>query len=90
MILAEGVQVENDADWPTIAAKSGVFPNWGAKSGSHDWLYWVVESTLSLAKAFRCPLSARSPMVLAASPGMFPKIAGASELQNPQNRLGLA
>lgn len=39
-ILAEGVHLKISGLANNGA--SGIYPNWGAASGSHEWLYWVV------------------------------------------------
>ena len=75
-ILAEGVQVKLSG----LAANgaSGVFPNWGAKSGSHDWLYWVVPVHSKFGEGVPLPAGHALTSGTGSVRGMFPKIAGAS------------
>lgn len=75
-IVAEGIQVKING--LTANSPTGVYPNWGADSGSHDWLYWVVPVHSKFGDGVPLPaghaLTAGSGNVT----GTFPKIAGAS------------
>ena len=75
-ILAEGVQVKLSG----LAANgaSGAFPNWGAKSGSHDWLYWVVPVHATFGEGIPLPAGHALTNGSGSVTGVFPKIAGAS------------
>ena len=57
---------------------SGVFPNWGAPSGTQMWLYWVVP--VSSAYGDAVPLPAGYAYTNGSGPitGTFPRVAGAS------------
>ena len=57
---------------------SGVFPNWGAGSGSHDWLYWVVPVHAKFGEGMPLPAGHALTNGSGRSKGTFPKIAGAS------------
>jgi hypothetical protein len=75
-ILAEGSKVKLSG----LAANgaSGVFPNWGAHSGSRDWLYWVVPVHAKFGEGV--PLPAGHALTDGSSKinGVFPRIDGAS------------
>src|SRR5580658_118286 len=75
-ILAEGAHVKLSG----LAANgaSGVLPNWGAKSGSHDWLYWVVPIHSEFGEGIPLPAGHALTNGSGNVKGMFPKIAGAS------------
>jgi hypothetical protein len=75
-ILAEGVQVKLSG----LAANgaSGAFPNWGAKSGSRDWLYWVVPVHTKFGEGIPLPAGHAVTNGSGGVTGIFPKIAGAS------------
>lgn len=75
-ILAEGVHVKISG----LAANgaSGVFPNWGGKSGSHDWLYWVVPVHATFGDGVPLPAGFALTNGSGTVTGTFPKIAGAS------------
>ena len=57
---------------------SGVFPNWGAKSGSHQWLYWVVPVHSKFGEGVPLPAGYAQTSGGATIKGTFPRIAGAS------------
>jgi hypothetical protein len=75
-IVAEGVSVKISG----LAANgaSGMFPNWGAGSGSHDWLYWVVPVHAKFGDGIPLPAGHALTNGSGIVKGMFPKIAGAS------------
>ena len=75
-IVAEGVSVKLSG----LAANgaSGVFPNWGAAAGSHDWLYWVVPVHAKFGEGIPLPAGYALTNGSGSVKGMFPKIAGAS------------
>ena len=75
-ILAEGSHVKISG----LAANgiSGVFPNWGAPSGSHDWLYWVVAVHPKFGEAIPLPAGHALTNTAGTIHAVFPKIAGAS------------
>jgi hypothetical protein len=75
-ILAEGVHVKLSG----LAANgiSGVFPNWGEKSGSHNWLYWVVPVHANFGEGVPLPAGYALTNGSGSVTGAFPKIAGAS------------
>jgi len=75
-ILAEGTKVKISA----LAANgaSGVFPNWGEKSGLHDWLYWVVPVHATFGDGVPLPAGYALTNGSGSVAGTFPKIAGAS------------
>ena len=75
-IIAEGLQVKMSGVANNSA--SGVFPNWGAKSGSHDWLYWVVPIHSKFGEGIPLPAGHALTNGSGSVAGMFPKIAGAS------------
>ncbi len=75
-VIAEGVQVKImglNANSP-----AGVYPNWGAQSGSHDWLYWVVPVSEKLGEGVPLPAGHALTNGSGSITGTFPKIAGAS------------
>jgi hypothetical protein len=75
-ILAEGVSVKISG----LAANgvSGMFPNWGAASGSHDSLYWVVPVHAKFGDGLPLPAGYAFTNGSGNVKGMFPRIAGAS------------
>jgi hypothetical protein len=75
-LIAEGVHVKLSG----LAANGGggVFPNWGAASGSHDWLYWVVPVHAKFGEGIPLPAGYALTSGSGSVTGMFPKIAGAS------------
>jgi hypothetical protein len=75
-ILAEGVHVK----YSGLAANgaSGVLPNWGAGSGSHDWLYWVVPVHSEFGEGVPLPAGYALTSGSGRVKGVFPRIAGAS------------
>lgn len=75
-IVAEGVQVKLSGVANNSA--SGVFPNWGAKSGSHDWLYWVVPVHSRFGDGVPLPAGHAVTNGSGSITGTFPRIAGAS------------
>ena len=75
-IIAEGVQVKVNglgANGPT-----GIFPNWGAPTGSHHWLYWVVPVSDKFGEGVPLPAGYALTNGSGTITGTFPKIAGAS------------
>jgi hypothetical protein len=75
-LIAEGIQVRLmglGANTPT-----GIFPNWGEKSGSHDWLYWVVPVHEKFGDGVPLPAGYALTNGSGTIIGTFPKIAGAS------------
>jgi len=56
----------------------GVFPNWGATSGSHDSLYWVVPVHATFGDGVPLPAGFALHDGPATIKGTFPRIAGAS------------
>lgn len=75
-ILAEGVQVKISG--VTGNSPSGVFPNWGTASGSHDWLYWVVPVHATFGDGIPLPAGFALTNGSGSVTGAFPRIAGAS------------
>lgn len=75
-ILAEGVEFKLSG----VAANgaSGVYPNWGAASGSHAWLYWVVPVHAKFGEGIPLPAGYAFLNGSARIKGTFPRIAGAS------------
>jgi hypothetical protein len=75
-IIAEGVQVKIGG----LEANSpmGIYPNWGAESGSHDWLYWVVPVHAKFGEGVPLPAGHAYNNGSGNVTGTFPKIAGAS------------
>lgn len=75
-IIAEGAHVKLSG----LAANgaSGVFPNWGEKSGSHDWLYWVVPVHATYGDGVPLPAGYALTDGSSSVTGTFPKIAGAA------------
>ncbi len=75
-VIAEGIQVKITG----LAANSpaGVYPNWGAESGSHDWLYWVVPVHDKFGDGVPLPAGHAVTSGSGSITGTFPKIAGAS------------
>jgi len=75
-IIAEGVQVKISG-LPNNGA-SGLIPNWGAKSGPHEWLYWVVPVHSKFGEGIPLPAGHALTSGSGSITGTFPKIAGAS------------
>jgi len=75
-ILTEGVHAKISGLANNGA--SGVFPNWGASSGSHDWLYWVVPVHATFGDGVPLPAGYALTNGSGRITGTFPKIAGAS------------
>jgi hypothetical protein len=75
-ILAEGVQVKLSG--LANNGVSGVFANWGAKDGAHDWLYWVVPIHASFGEGVPLPAGHALTNGSGSITGIFPRIAGAS------------
>jgi hypothetical protein len=75
-IIAEGTHVKLSG----LAANgvSGVFPNWGEKSGSRKWLYWVVPVHATFGEGVPLPAGYALTGGSRSITGTFPKIAGAS------------
>ena len=75
-ILAEGVELKLSG----VAANgaSGVYPNWGAASGSHAWLYWIVPVHTKFGEGIPLPAGYALINGSARIRGTFPRIAGAS------------
>jgi hypothetical protein len=75
-ILSEGAHVKLSG----LAANGigGVFPNWGAKSGSHDFLYWVVPVHATFGEGVPLPAGHALTNGSGSITGTFPKITGAS------------
>jgi len=74
-IIAEGSQakISGVGNQPT-----GVFPNWGAASGSHEALYWVVPVHATFGDGVPLPAGYALHDGGGNITGTFPKIAGAS------------
>lgn len=75
-ILAEGVEVKLSG--VATNGASGVYPNWGAASGSHAWLYWVVPIHAKFGEGIPLPAGAALLNGSGRIKGTFAKIAGAS------------
>jgi hypothetical protein len=75
-IIGEGVQVKISG----LGANSPValFPNWGAQSGSHDWLYWVVPESAKYGDGVPLPAGRALNNGSGSIKATFPRIAGAS------------
>jgi len=75
-IIAEGVPVKLSG----VASNgvSGLFPNWGTGSGSHDWLYWVVPVHAKFGDGIPLPAGYAMTNGSGGIKGIFPKITGAS------------
>lgn len=75
-ILAEGVEVKLSG----VAANgaSGAYPNWGAASGPHAWLYWVVPVHAKYGEGIPLPAGYAFTNGSGRIKGTFAKIAGAS------------
>ncbi len=75
-ILAEGVEVKLSG----VAANgaSGAYPNWGAASGPHAWLYWVVPVHSNYGEGIPLPAGYAFKNGSGRIKGTFAKIAGAS------------
>lgn len=75
-IIAEGIQVKImglNANSP-----AGVYPNWGADSGKHDWLYWVVPVHAKFGDGIPLPAGHALTNGSGSIKGTFRKIAGAA------------
>ena len=57
---------------------SGVFPNWGASSGSQKWLYWVVPVHATYGDGVPLPAGYAWTSGPTTITGTFPRIAGAA------------
>lgn len=75
-ILVEGAEVKMSGV-PANGA-SGAFPNWGAASGDHDWLYWVVPVHAAYGSGVPLPAGCALTDGARKITGTFPKISGAS------------
>jgi hypothetical protein len=75
-ILAEGVHVKISG--LATNGVSGVFPNWGEKTGPHDWLYWVVPVHANFGDGVPLPAGHALTSGSGSVTGTFPKIMGAS------------
>ena len=75
-ILAEGVHVKISGLANNGA--SGVYPNWGAKSGSHQWLYWVVPVHSQFGDGIPLPAGYAFTEGAGIVRGKFPRIPGAA------------
>ncbi len=75
-IIAEGAEVKMSGV-PSNGV-SGAFPNWGARSGSHDWLYWVVPVHAQFGSGVPLPAGYAMTDGSGRIKGTFPKIGGAS------------
>ena len=75
-IMAQGVQVKIMG--LTANSPAGVFPNWGAESGSHNWLYWVVPVHAKFGDGVPLPAGHAHTNGSGSITGTFPRIAGAS------------
>jgi hypothetical protein len=75
-IMAQGVQVKMTG--LTANSPAGVFPNWGAPSGSHTWLYWVVPVHAKFGDGVPLPAGHALTNGSGSVTGTFPRIAGAS------------
>ncbi|MGH9496434.1 MAG: hypothetical protein ACRD3B_15645 [Candidatus Sulfotelmatobacter sp.] len=75
-LISEGTAVKISG----LAANgtSGVFPNWGAASGSRDWLYWVVPVHAKFGDGVPLPAGQALTSGSGKVTGTFPRIAGAS------------
>ncbi len=75
-VIAEGVGVKVS----TLGANSpvGSFPNWGADSGTHDRLYWVVPVSAKFGEGVPLPAGHAVTNGTGSITGTFPRIAGAS------------
>jgi len=75
-ILAEGVQMKMSG--LANNGPSGVFPNWGARTGSRDSLYWVVPVHPQFGDGVPLPAGYALSNGSGSITGTFPRIAGAS------------
>ena len=75
-IIAEGIQVK--VTGLTANGASGVYPNWGAEKGPHNWLYWVVPVSAKFGDGVPLPAGYALTDGAAKISGTFPKIAGAA------------
>jgi hypothetical protein len=75
-IIDEGVQIKIGGMYAN--GPGGVFPNWGADSGSHDWLYWVAPVSAKFGEGVPLPAGHARTNGSTAITGVFPRIAGAS------------
>ncbi len=75
-IIAEGVQVK--VEGLKANGPGGVYPNWGAASGSHTWVYWVVPVSAKFGDGVPLPAGRALTNGSGSITGTFPKIAGAT------------
>jgi hypothetical protein len=75
-ILAEGIHVKISGLANNGA--SGVYPNWGAASGSHQWLYWVVPVHPSFGDGVPLPAGYALTEGTGTIKATFPKVVGAA------------
>ena len=75
-ILAEGVATKLSGLANNGA--SGVFPNWGAQSGSRNWLYWVVPVHSKFGDGIPLPAGFARTNGSGSITATFPRIEGAS------------
>ncbi len=75
-MISQGVQVKISGLADNSA--SGVFPNWGAASGSRDWLYWVAPVHAKFGEGIPLPAGQALTNGSGKVTGTFPRIAGAS------------
>ncbi len=75
-IIAEGAQVKISG--LTANSATGVYPNWGADKGPHDWLYWVVPVSTQFGDGVPLPGGYARTDGSSKITGIFPKIPGAS------------
>lgn len=75
-VIAEGTPVRIMG----LGANSpaGIFPNWGEKTGTHDWLYWVVPVHEKFGDGVPLPAGYALTNGLGSVTGTFPRIAGAT------------
>jgi hypothetical protein len=75
-MISQGVQVKINGLAGNSA--SGVFPNWGAASGSRDWLYWVAPVHAKFGEGIPLPAGQALTNGSGKVTGTFPRIAAAS------------
>jgi len=75
-ILAEGVHLKISGLANNGA--SGIYPNWGASSGPHEWLYWVVPVHTSFGDGIPLPAGYAFTDGTRTIRATFPKIPGAA------------
>jgi len=75
-VIAEGIPVRIMG----LGANSpaGIFPNWGERTGTHDWLYWVVPVHEKFGDGIPLPAGYALTNGSGSVTGTFPKIAGAT------------